>query len=1686
MSHTYPAKLDNISEQFAHLSPVKQALLAIQTLQSKIGAMVRERCEPIAIIGLGCRFPGGANDPASFWQLLRDGVDAVTEMPADRWDTHAYYDPDPDALGKMYTRYGSFLDQGQAIYFEPDFFGLSPRQAMSMDPQQRLLLEVSWEALEYAGQAPDKLPTRTGVFVGIGQNDYSQLPHLNPHDYTQLGPYDGSGNLFCFASGRLSYILGLQGPNMAIDTACSSSLVALHLACQSLRAGECELALAGGVHLILSPKSTIGLSRMRALSPDGRCKTFSAQADGYGRGEGCGMVLLKRLSDAQANGDNILAVIRGSAVNHDGPSSGLTVPNKQAQEVLIGQALQAAQIEPAEVSYVEAHGTGTSLGDPLEVRALASVVGASQSRTTPLMIGSVKTNIGHLEAAAGIASLIKVVLSLQHGEIPPHLHCQELNPHLNWDELPVSVPTERMAWEGEARVAGISSFGLSGTNVHLLLTEAPLPASAPPQAPPQLWEGDAGEASAQLLMLSAKTEEALEALIGRYIEHFERLSHGEASPLDVPDAQLHWRNTCFTSHVGRSHFKHRLAVVAESLDEARLLLLQFKSGEQAADVFRGLEQGHDDNQTDPPPKACPDEARVSGGKEGDERRDKLKNLAQRYVRGAEIKRSELYPQGMPYQRVVLPTYPWQRERYWPEPSGAPSLLAKPSQRLFRGTPDWGGASQKGAYFKKISSPLLKTTLFESQLSTDALPFLLDHQIYDAIVVPAAFYLSLLVHLAGQEQETAHLEQLLFRQALVLQAGEERTLQVSYEKQAERDAFQLITFGESDESVWTTHVKGKRAAPVRTPQRGEPLGRLDLQAVQARCPEKFVGGDINLTLQERKIQLGPSFQWLSEIWRGVGEVLGKMHSPEGLFEHFTLHPGLLDSCFQLLVALDMASPEGDESKTLIPVSIERFDFRKPPPSGATFWCHARLRPTSDGRLIADIQLTDSLTDANLIVDMVGVEFMQIERSRLYLRSASVVGLPTSGMLYQIAWHPVKQALPTPVLMEEGNEDEEAGRWLIFADQGEIGHNVAVLLAERGARSVLVVPGTSYMKLQQKQEEFGESSATSVESLSRAVPTEQYQLNPANPQHFERLLQETLSTGAYRGVIHLWALDGTDTDAQSERFLAQAAGCGSALHLLQAMSQAGISPQLWLVTQGAQPLNERVVQPEQAPLWGLGGVIALEHPEFRCVRVDFGSHDQHDLAQLLFQEIWQPDGENQVAYTYAKRAESGGQGERYVARLVQAKRGNQSTLTIQEDACYLITGGLGALGLQAARYLVKEGARYLVLTSRRGISSPEQAQAVQALEEAGAVVEVVKADVSKPGDMESLLAKHALTKEPIKHALRGVIHAAGLLDDGVLMQQSLARFEKVMAPKIQGAWHLHTLTQDMPLDFFVMFSSAASLLGSPGQGNYAAANAFMDGLAHYRASKGLPALSLNWGAWGKGGMSTELAEHHQRRVAGQGMQPIEPEQGWRIFHELLNEELASPQVGVLNMNWAQFRLQFAGMGEPPLFSELALESYVEDAKQTPPHSATLTRQELIEAAPDEREALLIAYLRELVARALGLRVARLDSEQPLNMMGIDSLTALELRNQIKSDLDLDVSVVKLLEGLNVLMLATYLNQQLMAQASTSDTAVARSANQSPENLLDLMEDAQHAEELFAELDELGEEDIDALLMAMSDEM
>ena len=537
------------------------ALLAME-LDERLETLGRAAREPIAIVGMACRLPG-APDTDAFWRLLHGGVDAISEIPRDRWDVDALYDPDPEAPGRIATRWGGFLPSIDG--FDAAFFGISPREATSMDPQQRLLLEVAWEALEDAGQSPDRLAgTATGVFVGICNSDYIQL--LIERGAESFDMYMSTGSAHSVTSGRLSYLLGLQGPSVSVDTACSSSLVAFHLACQSIRTGESRMAIAAGVNLICTPLTTIALSRSRMMAPDGRCKAFDASADGFVRSEGCGVIVLKRLSDALADRDRILALVRGTAANQDGRSSGITAPNGPSQESVIRAALAGAGVKPGEIDFVETHGTGTSLGDPIEVNALGAVFGGDRPPGHPLSIGSVKTNIGHVESAAGVAGLIKTVLALRNETIPPSLHFRRPNPHIRWEGIPIAVPVKPTPWvRGERpRLAGVSSFGFSGTNVHVVLEEAPAAEdrSTGPDRPLHVFT------------LSAKSESALLELASRHAKALE------TSPASLADV-------CYTATTGRAHLSHRIACVSESAEELRGQLETFVGGEVPARAATG-------------------------------------------------------------------------------------------------------------------------------------------------------------------------------------------------------------------------------------------------------------------------------------------------------------------------------------------------------------------------------------------------------------------------------------------------------------------------------------------------------------------------------------------------------------------------------------------------------------------------------------------------------------------------------------------------------------------------------------------------------------------------------------------------------------------------------------------------------------------------------------------------------------------------------------------------------------------------------------------------------------------------------------------------------------------------------------------------------------------------------------------
>lgn len=609
--------------------------------------------ESIAIIGMSCRFPGAKNLEA-YWQLLSQGKIAVSDVPSSRWDADDYYHAPPGTSGKIYTRRGGFLEQ--IDQFDADFFGISRSEIQQMDPQQRLLLEVVWEALENAVIVPSTLTqSRSGVFVGIGTYDYNRLLSQKPE---QLSAYAGPGTSLSIAANRISHVLNLQGPSLSIDTACSSSLVALHYACQSLLAHESNLCLVGGVNALLSPESSVAFAQAQMLSASGRCQPFEAGADGYVRSEGCGVVVLKRLRDALEEGDRIQAVIRGSAVNHNGLTSGLTAPNGPAQQAVIRQALKAANVQPTDINYVETHAVGTAIGDAIEVSALKAVLTENRESTQSCWLGTHKPNLGHLEAAAGMASLIKVVLSLQHQQVLPHPTLETLHPYIKLEQTPLSIPTQSQPWpaNSQPRLAGVSGFGFGGANAHVVIEESPesrsdLISDANVSSPEQ---------PLHLLTLSAKGEQALQDLGKRY-QAFLQIAKNE-SLSDI----------CFSANAGRAHFKYRLALVAASVEQFIQQLQAFEQGQENAGLYCGplsckatpYSQTHGKANTNLSTKA-----------DGENKID-LETIAQQYVQGESIDWAKLY-QDQPGQKIALPTYPWQRQRYWCEQASAQATLLNP-------------------------------------------------------------------------------------------------------------------------------------------------------------------------------------------------------------------------------------------------------------------------------------------------------------------------------------------------------------------------------------------------------------------------------------------------------------------------------------------------------------------------------------------------------------------------------------------------------------------------------------------------------------------------------------------------------------------------------------------------------------------------------------------------------------------------------------------------------------------------------------------------------------------------------------------------------------------------------------------------------------------------------------------------
>jgi acyl transferase domain-containing protein len=1469
----------------------------------------------IAVVGMACRFPGGADSPGRFWQLLERGANGIGEVPSNRWPIDDYYHPDAGVPGKMISRHGGFLDGIDG--FDADFFGIAPREARALDPQQRLLLEVAWEALEDGGHSPDRLQgSRTGLFIGMmNNNDYALRKRLFEHP-EQVSPHDAVGDAMSMAAGRLAYFLGLRGPAIVNDTACSSSLVAVHLACQSLRTLECRTALAGGVNLMISPGPSIAFSKAGMLAPDGRCKTFDASANGYVRSEGCGVVVLKRLSDALEDRDDILAVIAGSAVNQDGRSSGLTAPNGAAQRDVMREALRMAGVPPGRVGFVEAHGTGTRLGDPIEVEALGAVYVEGRSPDHPLYLGAVKTNIGHLEAAAGIAGLIKTVLVLRHRRIPANLHFCQLNPEIHLDEIPAVVPTQALDWAKSdgPRCAAVSSFGFSGTNAHLVLQEAPPDAESPPTPPL--------EGRPQVFLVSARSDGALRASLQRHAEHL-----AERGP---PAGTL--GDLCFSAATGRAHLRHRLAIVAESLDGLRAELEAALSGLPSPSVHRGVAEGQ----------------------------------TRRRIAFLFTGQGSQHP-GM--SQRLYDTYPVFRRAIDRCSEAADPLLARPLLSvLFPGTsaPEALSGGDSPIHDTEFAQPALfavEYALATLWASWGVVPdAVLGHSIgeYVAACVAGAMPLEAAVRLV------AHRGRLI--QSLPLVGG------MAAVATGEKDVRAML--GGLFDRLSIAALNG----PANTVISGPTTAIDEATALLAARG-----------MSVKRLQVSHAFH--SQLLEPVADAFER-HAAAVPFETpkvalvSNLTGELMDADRPLTATywrdhLRQPVRFADGMRTLDRLGCDVFLEMGPHPVLTQMGQHC-LEETRERLWLASLRRgRDDVRELATTLARMFVSDVDVQWSALHAENARKVPLPTYPFQRKRYWIDAPDAppegrprLPAGFHALEWREAEAPPRpsprrlrpgttWLICSDGRGVGAQLAQRLTAGGIEAI-ELPAFPGLAGDDAPSAGGRAGAADGRApIDRAVWSK-----------------------PLAGVVHLWGLDPALGEGPRDRAEMSAQGCASLLGLVQELTAARVETELWLVTQGAQPVGHHDLQIQQAPLWGLGRVIAREHPELRCRRIDLDPalEDAGTLATALEHALDAADEEDETAQR---------SGRRYVPRLhaLQSSRvvGPQAA-ALDPNGSYLITGGLGGIGLKLAQRLAERGARRLVLVSRRPARDGAQLEALTALRASGTHLEVLAADVSCIQDLRGVLSRI-----PPAAPLRGVVHAAGLFEPCMLREETGEAFAEKMRAKLQGAWNLHRLTAGASLDFFVLCSSIASFVFNEGLGAYAAANVFLDALAHQRRRAGLKALTINWGPWADVGMLADRAGRSPRA----GLASLSPEEGVDTFERLLFT--SEPQVGFFRVSWREHVRTLPGDGCPPLLrdllGELADGGRTGDGLVSPTEAQGRWTRTLQGTPPARRRETLVALLRGEVSSVLGLTDAMVDARARFMEVGLDSFLAVDLRHRLR---------------------------------------------------------------------------------------
>ncbi|SOR83526.1 type I polyketide synthase [Streptomyces chartreusis] len=1567
-----------------------------ERLQRENNRLAEAAREPIAIVGMACRFPGGVASPEDLWRVVADGVDATSEFPADRGWPEDLYDPDPDASGKAYARRGGFLDD--VAGFDAEFFGISPREALAMDPQQRLLLEVSWEALERAGLKAEQLRgSSTGVFIGGATSAY--ISDLNRVPDSVEG-YSLTGNTLSVLSGRVSYFLGLEGPSVTVDTACSSSLVALHLAVQALRQGECSLALAGGVTVVASPTGIIELSRQRALAQDGRCKAFSASADGFSAGEGVGVLAVERLSDARRNGHRILGVVRGSAVNQDGASSRLTAPNGPSQQRVIKAALENAGLQPQDVDAVEAHGTGTKLGDPIEAQALIATYGKDRPEGRPLWLGSVKSNIGHAQAAAGVAGVIKTVMALRNDMLPPSLYAGDPTPMIDWNDGDVSLLSEGVAWPRGERVrrAGVSSFGISGTNSHVIVEEAPAEECVDQPVVPVV-DGGSGLVP---WVVSAASVGGLRGQVERLVSFV-----GERPGVDVAGVAA--------GLVGRAGLRRRLAVVGGSVGElvaglesvvgeggvvaregVRVGLLFAGQGAQWAGMGRDLYEGSSlfAGVVD---ELCG----VLDGLVGGSVREVMFGLggveglldqtvwAQAALFVLEVGLFRLVESWGVVPDVVVGHS--VGEIAAAHVAGVLSVedacvLVAARGRLMQGLPV-GGAMVSVAAGVEVVEPLVVAAGAGVAVA--------------AVNGPASTVVS------GDADAVG----------VVVAACEERgfrtrRLRVSHAFHSARmdpmlDEFRSVVeglgFGEARFGVVST-LLGRVAGP------GE-LGRPEYWVRQVREPVLFAAavGEAVRAGVGAFVEVGPGggLTAMARECVGDGEVVLVPLLRKGRGE-----------CASVLGAAGRLWEQGVEVdwRAILPpvpaVELPTYAFDHTP-----YWLEQETAAPGDPVEREFWDLVES-QDVGQLSALVGLDDDG--------RSAAGAVLPAlsswrrrqrqSGRLdarrYRIDWKPV--AVGTPEL---------SGTWLVVVPAG---------LDDAEPVSGCVRAITRH---------GGEVRRLAVDAGS----------GEARDALRAALRDAATGTPEIAGVVSLLGLCEAPVPAHPEL----PAGVAGTVLLIQTLAETGIDARLWSVTSGAVRAtdDDGPVRPEQAPVWGLSRVAALEEPKRWAGLIDVPPALDDRAGERLAAALAGIGDEDQVAV----------RGDGVLARrLVRAPLGGAAPVRDwRPTGTALVTGGTGALGGHAARWLAGHGAAHLLLVSRSGPEAPGARELRDELTATGAEVTIAACDVSDRAALAELLAGI-----PAEHPLTTVVHTAGALGSGAaLLESDLPGIAEVFAGKVAGAVNLHELTADTPLDLFVLYSSNAGVWGGTRQAGYAAANAYLDALAEHRRAHGLPATAVAWGAWAGSGMAGD--EEAVEWLGRSGMRTLDPETGLAALHQAVRHD--ETFVAVADLDWQRFAETYHAARPRPLIAEIPEARRAEEEPAAEQGPAPLARL-VAETSAARGPAVLFEALCTEVAAVLGhTTVAEFDRELPFGDLGFDSLTGVELRNRLAAATGLSLPTTLVFDHPTLGALAEFLLGRLQPQQA-EEAAPALGEIHRLEQLLGTLADTDDRDEITGRLETL----------------